>query len=139
MGEQLVYQGTLIRERDEMLSLTDMWRAGGSVDAKRPAEWLRQEATVQFIECIEASLNVGQAHIIAGQRGRGGSTFAHWQVALAYAKYLSPEFHMWCNSVVRAHMEAMARPKVEPWPQDRIPFEAPETDLGADANRATLS
>jgi hypothetical protein len=30
---------------------------------------------------------------------------AHWQIALAYAKYQSPEFHMWCNEVVRAHME----------------------------------
>ena len=30
---------------------------------------------------------------------------AHWQIALAYAKYLSPEFHMWCNTVVRERME----------------------------------
>lgn len=29
-------------------------------------------------------------HIYKAQRGKGGGTYAHWQIALAYAKYLSP-------------------------------------------------
>jgi hypothetical protein len=29
--------------------------------------------------------------------GRTGGTFAHPVIGLAYAKYLSPEFHIWCN------------------------------------------
>lgn len=39
---------------------------------------------------------------------RGGNdpgTWAHWHVALAYAKYLNPQFHVWCNEVVRQRME----------------------------------
>lgn len=40
---------------------------------------------------------------------KGGSacdeTVAHWQVALVYAKYLSPAFHMWCIQVVSERME----------------------------------
>jgi hypothetical protein len=43
-----------------------------------------------------------------GGRGKGGETVAHWQIGLAYAKYLNPQFHMWCNEVVRAHMEGRA-------------------------------
>lgn len=39
------------------------------------------------------------------QRGKGGGTYAHWQLGLAYAKYLSPEFHICCNTVVRERME----------------------------------
>ena len=50
-----------------------------------------------------------EGHIIRGTRGRSGATFAHWQIALAYAKYLSPEFHMWCNEVVREKMEGAPR------------------------------
>jgi hypothetical protein len=30
---------------------------------------------------------------------RGGGTFAHWQIALVYAKYLSPALHMQVNDV----------------------------------------
>lgn len=102
---RLVYAGSSIRERGEMLSLTDMWKAAGADDAKRPANWARKEGR-DFIDHVAEIHNVPQGHIIIGARGKGGSTFAHWQIGLAYAKYLSPEFHMWCNSVVRAHMEA---------------------------------
>jgi hypothetical protein len=101
----LDYCGMLIQTRDEMLSLTDMWRAAGSDDARRPANWTRKDGA-DFIEHMKAVLNVPHGHIISAQRGRGvGETWAHWQIALAYAKYLSPEFHMWCNTVVREYME----------------------------------
>jgi len=32
-----------------------------------------------------------QAGLVKTTRGKGGGTWAHWQIALAYAKYLSPE------------------------------------------------
>ena len=35
---------------------------------------------------------------------------AHWQIGIAYAKYLSPEFHVWCNTVVRDRMEGKLVP-----------------------------
>jgi hypothetical protein len=104
----LVYNGTLISERDEMLSLTDMWRAGKADASKRPGEWLRHTATIEFTEHIEAVMGDTHNGLITQERGGregGGSTWAHWQIAMAYAKYLSPEFHAWCNEVVRAHME----------------------------------
>jgi hypothetical protein len=31
--------------------------------------------------------------------GRNGGTFAHWQIALAFAKFLSPALHMQVNEV----------------------------------------
>ena len=36
----------------------------------------------------------------------GAETWAHWQLALAYARYLSPAFHAWCNSVIRTASNA---------------------------------
>ena len=58
----------------------------------------------------EARQNIIQDHTIrldpdgfvATARGRLGGTWAHWQLALAYARYLSPASHLWCNTVVRA-------------------------------------
>lgn len=105
---RLVYNGEVIRDRGEMVSLTDMWKAAGADDAKRPANWARKEGA-DFIAHIGLVLNVPEGHIIRGTRGRNGATFAHWQIALAYAKYLSPEFHMWCNVVVRERMDGSAR------------------------------
>jgi hypothetical protein len=42
------YLGTRIRERGEMLCLTDMLRAAGSDASKRPVEWLRREEPQEF-------------------------------------------------------------------------------------------
>ena len=117
----LVYGGEVITERGEMLSLTSMWTAarrkhvedGGSAadfDNRRPAQWLRSSEAKRFIAALAKALNVGNSHISETTRGVGGETFAHWQVGLAYAQYLDPKFHMWTNTVVRAHMEGRNGP-----------------------------
>lgn len=106
-GKGFVYNSVAIRDKGEMLSLTDMWEAAGRPENKRPAEWARKDGK-DFIDHVAVILNVAEGHIQTSRGGRGagrGATFAHWQIALAYAKYLSPEFHVWCNSVVRSHME----------------------------------
>lgn len=56
---RLGYNGVAIRDKGEMLSLTDMWEAGGSVESQKPYEWLRQDATKAFVECVGASLEEG--------------------------------------------------------------------------------
>lgn len=101
----LVYNGEIIHQRDEMLSLTDMWKAAGEPNERRPSEWLRSADAVRFIEFLAEASNMGNSHITKTTRGAAGGTFGHWQIGLAYAKYLSPEFHMWCNTVVRERME----------------------------------
>ena len=118
----LSYQGRPIRLRGTMLNLTDMWRAAGRPENRRPIDWLVLEETARFRAHAQThwtepdgpvSQNIIQDDIIrldpdgfvATVRGRHGGTWAHWQLALAYARYLSPEFHLWCNTVVRAAME----------------------------------
>lgn len=101
----LVYNGEVIHAKSEMLSLTDMWKAAGADPSRSPAEWSRSADAQRFIEFIAEMHNMGNSHIIVSKKGKAGGTWAHWQVALAYAKYLSPEFHGWCNEVVREQME----------------------------------
>lgn len=86
------YNGTVIHERDEMVSLTDMWRASGSPSKKKPSDWLSQLATKEFITHVQATFDAGQTGIDGQKGGRGGSgnTFAHWQIAMAYAKRRPP-------------------------------------------------
>lgn len=108
-GQELIYNGQTIQTKDaEMLCLTDMWRAADCPETGRPSDWARKDGR-QFIEFIAESLNVPVGHILKGTRGKGGRTYAHWQIGFAYAKYLSHEFHAWCNEVIRQHMEALAK------------------------------
>ena len=100
----LIYNDTPINSLSEMLCLTDMWRAAGSDPSKRPADWARKEGA-EFLAFIAENLNMPLEHIWTSERGRDGGTWAHWQPGLAYAKYLSTEFHAYCNGVIRTHME----------------------------------
>lgn len=92
------WNGIDISGRDDMLCLTDMWRAEGSPEDKRPAEWLRSAAAKGFVEFIADSVGVGISHIIKTVKGKRAATWAHWQVAMAYAKYLSHPFHAHVNA-----------------------------------------
>lgn len=103
-SEPLVYNGVVIAEKQEELCLTDMWKAQHSPLHKEPYNWVRKEGA-SFIEAVALAHNLPVGQVIRTKKGKGGSTFAHWQIGLAYAKYLSPEFHMWCNQVVRERME----------------------------------
>ncbi len=106
---KLLYSGNTIRIDNDKLNLTDMWRAAGADPSRRPYEWSRKEGS-PFIEAVTLSLNTPVERIYIAGRGKGGSTLAHWQIGLAYAKYLSPEFHMWCNTVVRERMQGAPAP-----------------------------
>lgn len=103
----LSFNGAVIRDRNEFLCLTDMWRAAGSPDGKKPSNWLRSKPVRLFIDHLEENLKGVQEHLFDVSRGRQGETWAHWQLGMAFAKHLSPEFHRFCNEVVRAHMEGM--------------------------------
>lgn len=104
-AQPLVYNGLVIRERQEMLSLTDMWKAAGSPAGSRPADWKKDSAHRAFMEHVARVLNAPVGAVWKEKRGRNEATFAHWQIALAYAECLAPEFHMWCATVVRERME----------------------------------
>ncbi len=114
----LVYNGTPIAENGDRLNLTDMWRAAGSPSGRAPNDWLNSADAKRFVEFLVETLNAGNSGNGENQgltrTVRGGNnprTEAHWQIGLAYAKYLSPEFHMWCNTVVRERMEGkLVRP-----------------------------
>jgi hypothetical protein len=100
----LIYRGARIHERREMLSLTDMWKVSGSDPSKQPAKWRELPSSRMYASHVSVILRYSEDALFDTSTRRSG-TWAHWQIALAYAKYLSPEFHMWCNTVVRERME----------------------------------
>jgi hypothetical protein len=116
----LVIGGREVRCNSEgLVSLTDLHHAaevaGWAIGKMEPKKWTQapHEKTSgasgrvsisggpgrQFIDFVAETLKVNAADIMKATRGKGGGTFAHWQIALAYAKYLSPELHMQVNEV----------------------------------------
>lgn len=95
----ITLSNTEIRRNDDgLLSLTDLFKASGEAATKAPQEWARG-AGEHFIGFVAENLNKAKSLIYKTARGKNGGTYAHWQIALAYAKYLSPELHMQVNEV----------------------------------------
>ena len=104
------YGGVAVRlNPDRLVNLTQMWEADGRPANKDPREWRRKEGR-KFIADLGLHLNVAESHIIFAQRGKGKATWAHWQIALAYAKYLSTAFHRFVNEAFREWAEEKADP-----------------------------
>lgn len=99
-----------LRTDGEMSSLTDLWKAAGSPKLKDPAQWVRTETAVQLIETVAGLLNMGEMHIIKTKKGKGGGTWAHKQIALAYAKWLDPKLHVLVNQVFFERIEEEKNP-----------------------------
>lgn len=102
----LTFNGVTVHDQGEMLSLTDLWRAASSPESRRPTDWLALGSTIEFRAAVEATFNAGISGIETKRGGSAPGTWAHWQIALAYAKYLDPQFHMQCNAVIRERMAA---------------------------------
>lgn len=117
MNDLVHPSGAVVHMAGERLSLTDMWRAAGSPENREPFNWSRFEGA-RFIEVIAQLHNLSEAQVLEAKKGRNGGTWAHWQIGIAYAQYLSPEFHAWCNSVVRERMEG--RQPVEAAPVAKV-------------------
>lgn len=79
------------------LSLNDMWKLAAEPTSKSPPQWRRLPTSIDLIEATVQ--NMGKSHVkaksgdgsvIYSKSGKGGGTFAHPVLALAYAEYLEP-------------------------------------------------
>lgn len=117
----LAIDGHEIRRDGDMWCLTDLWRAGGTPEGKRPANWLRYDGAA-FVEFLRDSESVRHAHspeVVRSTKGNPRArtppeTWAHWQIALAYAKAISHSFHARVNEVYRAFTAGQLAPVLKP-------------------------
>jgi KilA-N domain len=113
----LTHNGHVITsDGDGLVDLTAMWRAEGSPANKEPKRYALSEQGRGFIQSLIENLNVTKSTVWKSRRGKHlGGTWAHWQIAVAYAKYLSHDFHRSVNEKFRRWVEEAADPglKVE--------------------------
>jgi hypothetical protein len=80
-----------------LINVTEMFKASGAPEHKKPYQWFNQEQTQELVEELA---KVSQAPSITETRkggvSGGGSTWYCEELALAYAMYLSPTLHLAC-------------------------------------------
>jgi hypothetical protein len=64
---------------------------------KLPANWLSLPSTDSYIDSMSRALNIGKSDIIKTSRGRNGGTWMHPKLAVAFARWLSDDFAVWCD------------------------------------------
>lgn len=94
------------------INLTDLWKASGASKENRPSDWVNLPNTLKFIDELAQKLNTEKSGILKTTRGKGGGTWGHWQIALEYARYLSPEIAIWTNQVVKERLEEERNPEL---------------------------
>lgn len=81
------------------VNATEMARTSG----KFSKDWMRLKSTSEFINTLSAVRTISPSALIQVFRGGNGiqGTFMHEDVAIEFARWLSPEFAIWCNDKVK--------------------------------------
>ena len=85
-----------------MVNATEMARVFG----KRPVDWLQNQSTVEFINAItevrkSTSADYQAVRVVKGGDSSQQGTWMHEDVALEFARWLSPTFAIWCNDRIK--------------------------------------
>lgn len=81
-----------------MVNATNMAKPFG----KRPVDWLRFNQSQEFINALSKVRNHTLADLVQVTKGGINSgTWFHEDVAIEFARWLSPEFGIWCNDRIK--------------------------------------
>lgn len=87
----LTILNTAIRQSENLFSLNDLHQVSGSQDKHRPNQFVRLDTTQALVTEIQAE---GTATPIKTLRGTQGGTYACKEIVIAYAAWISPQFHL---------------------------------------------
>jgi hypothetical protein len=96
-----VYQGNPVNfsiNGNVMISATNMAKFFG----KQPVQWLRYQQSQDFLAELSKLRNRSLADLVQVKRGGMNlGTWFHEDVALEFARWLSPSFAIWCNDRIK--------------------------------------
>ncbi len=125
----LTILNTSVRQINNLFSLNDLHAISGSEDKHRPTFFVRLDTTQELVEEIQKE-DPSKPVVV---RKNGIGTYACMEIALAYAMWIDPKFHL---IVLRAYMAMKENdlqnsqptlPLAEPEP--KYPFELTEYEL----------
>ena len=95
------YNGSKIsfaHDENIMVNATEMAKPFG----KQAIDWLKTQSAKEFVDEYSKLKNIGLTDLV--QVTRGGNmpgTWMHEDVALEFARWLSPKFAIWCNDRIK--------------------------------------
>jgi phage antirepressor YoqD-like protein len=100
----IIHATPIRRDADGRYCLNDLHRAAGAQKRHQPSDFLRLETTAELVTEIS---NSGDSRIktVELSRGRYGGTYVVEDLALTYAMWISPRFHL---EVLRGFKESRA-------------------------------
>lgn len=86
-------------EKGYMINATQMAKPFG----KLVGDWLRLKATIEFTNALSTDMQIPISALIQVVKGgnRRQGTWMHEDVALEFARWLSPKFAIWCNNRIK--------------------------------------
>jgi len=100
------------KDAEGRVSLTDLWKSAGAQHKKDPGTWKKWKGNKDFIAHIQNTPKTGCYPVMATKAGKGGGTYAHPQIALAYAKGLSHKLHAFVNEVFFDRVKEESNPEL---------------------------
>lgn len=96
------YNGTditfLSGNGDVMVNATEM----AKTFCKQPSDWTKTKSSQEFIESLSAVRNILRTDLMKViQGGNMQGTWMHEDVAMEFARWLSPTFAIWCNDRIK--------------------------------------
>ncbi len=90
---------TFYKDDNVMVNATEMAKPFG----KLVGDWLRLKATTEFTEALSADMHISISALIQVVKGGNSEqgTWLHEDVALEFARWLSPSFAIWCNKRIK--------------------------------------
>ena len=64
---------------------------------KRPVNWLELQSTDSYMVAMSIALKVDKSDLLEIKKGRNGGTWFHPKLAVAFARWLSDDFAVWCD------------------------------------------
>lgn len=82
-----------------MVNATEMAKAFG----KLVGDWIRLKTTNEFLVALSADMQIPISALIQSVKGGNNAqgTWMHEDVALEFARWLSPQFSIWCNNRIK--------------------------------------
>ena len=139
------FEGEFIkRDKEGRFSLNDLHKKAGADATRDPRRWIFLDTTKALIEVLQEQQNLtvrksDSLEVLQAKVGRTGGTFAILPLALAYAKYLSPEFHAACRKVLVEHRDFEKFVKIVEYPKVGKPVKDFALSQDLAANIAMMS
>lgn len=90
----------LPQDNNTLINATEMARVFG----KFPKDFLKTQQTKEFITALTNRTKIPFADLLIVKEGSTGGTWMHEDLAMEFARWLSPDFSIWCNDRIKELM-----------------------------------